>query len=51
MSSNAQPTPQQLKPLIESNRALWSSFTKAAAISVISVVALLALMAVFLVKH
>ncbi|MBY0429157.1 MAG: hypothetical protein K2Q32_08055 [Alphaproteobacteria bacterium] len=51
MSSATQPTPQQLKPMVENNQHYWSSFTKAATVGVISVVVLLSLMAVFLVKH
>lgn len=51
MSSNTQPTPQQLKPLIENNSNLWSSFTKAMTVGVLSIAVLLSLMAVFLVKH
>ena len=51
MSSNVQPTPQQLKPMVENGRAYWSSFTKAMAIGAVSIIILLSLMAVFLVKH
>jgi hypothetical protein len=51
MSSNAQPTEQQLKPMVEDHRNFWSSFTKAIFIGALGVVALLALMATFLVKH
>lgn len=51
MGSHTQPTPEQLKPMVEAGRAYWASFTKAAAIGAACVIVLLALMAVFLVKH
>ncbi len=51
MSSHAQPTEQQLKPMVEDGKKLWSTFTKAAAVGVISVIVLLSLMAAFLIKH
>ncbi|MDX1921818.1 MAG: hypothetical protein SFW65_01630 [Alphaproteobacteria bacterium] len=52
MGSHAQqPTPEQLKPMVEHNRNFWGGFTKAMAISVVSVFVLLGLMLIFLVKH
>lgn len=51
MGSHAQPTEQQLKPMVENGRKLWATFTKAATVGVISVVVLLSLMAAFLIKH
>lgn len=52
MSSHAQqPSPQHIKPLIETHQAMWVGLTKAMTVGVISVVILLSLMALFLVKH
>ena len=51
MSSHAQqPSPQQIKPLIENHQAMWVGLTKAMTVGVIGIVILLALMALFLVK-
>ena len=51
MSSQNQPTAEQLKPMVEHNRTFWVGFMKATAIGGAAIIVLLVLMLVFLVKH
>ncbi len=53
MGSHAQqqPSPEQLKPMVEHNRSFWVGFTKAMAMGGIGVFVLLGLMLIFLVKQ
>lgn len=50
-SHNAQPSEQQVKPMLESNRSTWKWFTGLILKTCLAIAVLLAFMAIFLTGH